>query len=124
VIRFYDVEIETQSHGSVLGLHEPAFKGTVVASIAGHGGRRRLYACVCGDGEHAQNLSLPNVGELGEEAAAQRAAEYQPACDMPIPDPATGEVQTVHIPACDLRHLLSGGNGGAIGGQLLGEEPA
>ncbi|MDD5322498.1 MAG: hypothetical protein PHD43_18175 [Methylococcales bacterium] len=117
------MEIETTACGSALISQEPALKGEVLLSVssAAHGDRRRLYACACGDQEHLENLSLPQVKELDEKAAAKRAAEYQPERAMPRTDPEIGVVETLQIPACDLRSLLGGGQTGAIGGELLRE---
>jgi hypothetical protein len=123
MIRFYDAVIETEILGSALVFREPLLKGQVLVSISNvlQGDRQRLYACVCTDEEHQENLRLAQVKELDEEAAVKLAAEYQPERLMPHIDPVTGETENLRVPPCDLRLLLAGGQSGAIGGDLLRE---
>ncbi len=126
MIRFYNAAIEMQPKGSAVLFREPALKGQVLFSVADgvNGDCQRLYVCDANEEEHGQNLGLAKVSEIGEEAAVRLAADYQPARSVPHLNPQTREVETVEIPACDLKSLLHGGQTGAIGGQLLGEEPA
>ena len=118
------IPIETEPRGSAILFREPHLIGSVLFYIVDsiHDNCKRLYICDSTDVEHEKNMGLALVSEVAEEVAVKLAAEYQPERLMTCIDPITGETKNLPMPACDLRLLLTGGQTGAIGGDLLREQ--
>lgn len=107
--RFYRVAVEKLPIGTAVQHREPPLEGEVVVKVtdAATRGDYRLVVVDADDAQHEGNIALPGVEALEEEGAVKLAARYQPGGARERPDPRTGEMQTIQVPAVDLAAILA-----------------
>lgn len=106
--RYYRVATEKHPVGTAVEHREPPLEGEVVVRVTDSaGGEHRLVVLDADDAQHEGNLALPGVEALEEAEAVDLAARYRPAGTARRPDPRTGRMETVELPAVDLAAILA-----------------